>query len=272
MTLVSRVGNLLWGTPVYDMGNRAFETAVEVYLRTQPKYTLSCGETTAIFFPRTFVEWNNLKHRIWDEADVLTHLLSNVRADDVFYDIGANMGIYACLVGVRQPDATIVGFEPYPPNVESLRKNLAANGIDAIVIEQPLSDASSNEAFFVYDTLDAGAQHGSLDTDYPTGDPLVSFTVETVTGDELVASERIPAPTVLKVDVQGSGLAVLDGLESTLLADECRLVYVEAHDNRKQLEDRLASLGYETSLLTVDRAQKDPTIVGVRNEQPTSPN
>lgn len=266
MTIVSRVGNLLWGTPAYRVGNRLFETAIEAYLRTGPTCRVTCAGTTARFRPRTFVEWNNLRHRIWDESEVLEDVLSNVCANDVFYDVGANMGIYACLVGVSEPGTTVVGFEPYRPNVESLRRNLRVNDIDATVVARPLSDETSEAEFHIYDTLEAGAQHGSLDTTYPAGEALASVPIETVAGDELVESGRLPAPTVVKIDVQGTAPSVLYGLESSLTAPRCRLVYVEAHDNVDEIESVLTTFGYETSLLPVHRENKDPTVVGRRRD------
>ncbi|CQR52682.1 MULTISPECIES: FkbM family methyltransferase [Haloferax] len=266
MTFVSKIGDLLWGTPAYSVGNRLFETTVEVYLRTHPPYEFSCGEATATFRPRTFVEWNNLRHRIRDEAEVLEHVLSNVRAGDVFYDVGANMGIYACLVGSSVPDVAVVGFEPYPPNTESLRRNLTENSIDATVVERPLSDGSSEERFHLYDTLDAGAQHGSLDTRYPTGEALTSIPTTTIAGDSLVEAGRIPEPNVVKIDVQGTAPSVLMGLESSLTGQRCRLVYVEAHDNASEITTILSRFGYQISTLRVDRPNKDPTVVGRKGE------
>ncbi|KTG11020.1 hypothetical protein AUR64_07595 [Haloprofundus marisrubri] len=211
------------------------------------------------------MEWNNIENRIWDEEAVLKHLLAHTEADDVFYDIGANIGIYSCLVDSLLTDGTVVAFEPYPPNVERLRINLAANGIDTPVQQRPLSDRPKTATFYLYDTDKAGAQHGSLDTDYPSGDPIGSFSIDTVAGDWLVERGEIPAPSVVKIDVQGTGTAVIDGLEESLSADRCRLVYAEAHGNAEQLRSRLQRLGFSTVTLGVDRPGKEPTVVGYRD-------
>jgi FkbM family methyltransferase len=262
MSLVKYLGHILWGTPAYEYGSRAYKSAVEAYVRIVPTQGLSVGDATAEFRPSTFMEWNNLRNRIWDEEAVLRDALDNVREDDVFFDVGANIGIYSCLVGNLLTAGTVVPFEPYPPNVERLRANLDANGIAAPVEQRPLADGRRTVPFYVYDTVEPGAQHGSLDTEYPAEEPLGSFSVETIDGDSLVEAGRVPAPTVVKIDVQGTGPAVVDGLRESLAADRCRLVYVEAHDNADRLRDQLASLGFEIDALGVDREGKEPTVVG----------
>lgn len=266
MSPVGTLAELLWGTPVYRYGKKVYQIAIAAYLRVSPTYHFQLDNATADFRPSTFMEWNNLQNRIWDEEEVLRHLLANVEADDVFYDVGANIGIYSCLVASLLQDGTVVAFEPYQPNVERLRINLAANGVDTPVQQQPLSDRTETAPFFLYDTAEPGAQHGSLDTAYPSGDPIGSVPVETVTGDSLVERNRIPAPTVVKIDVQGSGPAVIDGLWDSLSADRCRLVYAEAHGNGDRLRAKLRSLGFSTATLGVDRPGKDPTVVGYRGK------
>lgn len=262
MTFAKRLGSLLWGTPAYRYGSKAYKTAVESYIRVSPEQSLEVGDASAVFRPACFFEWNNLRNRIWDEREVLEHVLADVRPDDVFFDVGANIGIYSCLVDSLLTTGAVVPFEPYPPNIERLAVNLDANEIDATVQKRPLADGERTAEFYLYDSRSAGAQHGSLDTHYPTGDALDAFTVETVAGDTLVAEETVPAPTVLKIDVQGTGPDVIDGLRESLSADRCRLVYVESHDNVDTLRDQLRGLGFSVDTIDVAREGKDPTLVG----------
>jgi FkbM family methyltransferase len=265
MRFVRTLADRLWGTPVYEYGRSAYVAAIRAYLSLDPGYTLSVGDASAEFRPASFAEWNNLTRRIWDESDVLEHVLSHVRPGDVFFDVGANIGIYACLVDSLLTDGVVVPFEPYPPNVARLEANLAANDIDAPVWTRPLSDRAAPAELRLYGAAGPGAQHVSLDETYPTGEVVETLAVETVPGDRLVAMGEVPRPTVVKVDVQGTGPAVLRGLRESLTDDRCRLVYAEAHDNAGELRDLFGAYGFETGALGVDRPGKDPTIVGYDN-------
>ncbi|WP_168191253.1 FkbM family methyltransferase [Haloprofundus sp. MHR1] len=262
MTFVGAIGGLLRGTRAHKYATLVHDSAVRAYLRSNPRCFVESGGARAVFTPTNVVEWGNLNYRIWEEDCLLRHLLSQVRPDDVFFDIGANIGIYSCLVGSRLTDGTVVPFEPYPPNADRLEANLEANGIEAEVIRSPLSDCRRAAEFNVYDTADSGAQHGSLDTIYPRGTPLKRIPTETTSGDTLVENGLAPPPTVAKVDVQGAGVDVLTGLRKSLTADRCRLVYVETHNNYEQITDLLQRLGFSTHSFRLSREQGQPAIVG----------
>ena len=60
----------------------------------------------------------------------------------VFYDIGANIGIYSLYAAAAIPAATILAFEPESQPFAALCRNIAVNGFDNIV---PYQFALSNE-------------------------------------------------------------------------------------------------------------------------------
>lgn len=79
--------------------------------------------TTARFHNTRYVTRN------LPERSVFEDLLSRVRPDDVFYDLGANRGMYTCLTGRSLTDGQIVSFEPNQNAMEWLRKNVELNEI-----------------------------------------------------------------------------------------------------------------------------------------------
>jgi hypothetical protein len=114
----------------------------------------------------------------------------------------------------------------------------------------------------VYDTFDSGTQHGSITTEYPRGEPLDAFPVETVAGDVLVREGDVPAPTVAKIDVQGMGVDVLKGLRESFSSDRCRLVYIEAHDNVDRLRELLREMDFSVAEFTLSREDHQPAVLG----------
>jgi len=66
--------------------------------------------------------------RLWDfeEMVFLTHLL---RPEDLFLDIGANVGGYTMLVSAVA-GARSLAFEPVPATYEALLRNIRTNGIE----------------------------------------------------------------------------------------------------------------------------------------------
>lgn len=70
-----------------------------------------------------------------DEFDTLVDLVGGRRV--TFWDIGANAGVYSLLcASVAGPGSIIHAFEPNPVMVGRLRRNIAINDIDGIVIHE----------------------------------------------------------------------------------------------------------------------------------------
>ena len=53
--------------------------------------------------------------------------------------------------------------------------------------------------------------------------------VEIAQGDELVATEKLPTPRAVKIDVEGYEHAVIQGLRRTLSEPACEMICCEIH-------------------------------------------
>lgn len=159
------------------------------------------------------------------EEETLERFVDEIEPDDVFYDIGANIGLYTCIVGDSITDGEVCSFEPSPANVEALQRNIDRNGVPATVYEYALSNENAEiELTFSAEVGDSGTVKGR-------GGLEQTVTVASRTVDSLVDDGDIPVPNVVKIDVEGAEYDVLDGMHSTLEHDECRCVQVELHPN-----------------------------------------
>lgn len=197
---------------------------------------LSVDGTTACFESGDQNGEDILRWTLDIEQEWLTDLLSEIEASDVFYDVGANLGFYSCFVANNLTDGRVVAFEPFPPNVDQLRTNLSRNRGEYTVIEKALSNERDTLSFTSTDGGEVGHATGTIAPEQ--GD--TGRTIRTVRGDDLVNSEELPEPDVVKIDVEGSEPLVLEGLAETLAGDRCRLVYCEIHlpkDGRPSIRD-----------------------------------
>lgn len=216
------------------------------------------GDASAAFRVGTMSEYETVEATAQTERSVLEDVLARVEPDDVFYDVGANVGVYTCLVGRTLREGTVVAFEPYPSNVARLREHVERNGIDAVVSAYALSDERDTVELAVVDSADPGTQEHSIDAEFIDHRKCVaSTTIETAPGDSLVGAEDLPEPDVVKIDVEGAGLSVLDGLEETLADESCRLVYYEPHGNATEACERLRELGFEVTEVRFDKYRSD---------------
>lgn len=196
-------------------------------------------------------DWEEYKRAVslMGEEEVIDHLLARVSPEDVFYDVGANTGIYGCFVGSVVDPGHVVALEPHPANIEQCRSNLELNDVDATLHDVALSDEDGTASLQV-SSHDAGAGTHSLSE----GVHGQTIQVETRRGDSLIAAESLPEPTVLKIDVEGAEVDVLRGLERTLEGDTVRCVYCEVHpgeigafgNDAGDVEAMLQGWGFET--------------------------
>jgi FkbM family methyltransferase len=145
----------------------------------------------------------------------------------VFYDLGANHGIYTCFAGTLLTAGDIVAFEPNPNTVAELRRNIKLNELmDRATVFQAAVDGEAGQGEFFADTDSMGSSlaesRQGLDTK--------AIEVDIVALDELAGTESLPAPDVVKIDVEGAELRALRGMRS-LLEDRCRLLYCEVHNH-----------------------------------------
>ncbi len=188
------------------------------------------GGASARFLIPTRNEWSDF--RTIEERPILDHLVSNLHPDDVFYDIGGNLGLYSCLVAdvVDQP---VIAFEPHPGNAGRLEENADLNGADISVFRRALAD-STGETELTITLENVGSAGHTLVSDWDHG--VDSIAISKVRGDEFIVKKDLPRPTVVKIDVEGAERAVLGGLDATLSDPDCRLVYCETHAERLEIQ------------------------------------
>lgn len=128
-------------------------------------------------------------------------LLARFASGD-FIDAGAHVGYYSLYLAPLVE--RVYAFEPDPRCFKGLQANLRVAG-NASHIPKALSNASGTRMFDV-------SRESPLNTLSNTG----SLAVETITIDEFVDELNDPRVGVIKTDVEGHDLAVLEGAVNTL--------------------------------------------------------
>lgn len=162
------------------------------------------------------------------ERKIIADVLQSIKGDDIFFDVGANTGLYACFAG-QIIDGNVIAFEPHPGNIQRLEENAELNELDIQCHPVALSNESGTAQLKL-----AGGEGGAGAGTHAlsTRDCTNSIEIEKDRGDSLIERENIPSPTVLKIDVEGAEQQVLKGLQSNLMKDSCHTVYCEVHPNR----------------------------------------
>jgi FkbM family methyltransferase len=154
------------------------------------------------------------------------HVLRMVHEDEVFFDIGAQYGVYSYLIGNSLgASVRVVAFEPFPRDFALLQRNTELNkSANVLCVNAALSDFDGEVSMSSSD--DAGEICPRI------GEKTVgSQSVAAARGDALIAAGKVPFPNVIKLDVEGHELAVIRGMAETLGDPRCHSIYCEIHDS-----------------------------------------
>lgn len=155
------------------------------------------------------------------EPEIWRLLLDQLRPDDIFVDVGANVGLYSIAGARRVPDGRVWAVEADPQNAALLRRHVDLNGVaDRVtVIEAAAGDGEGDVAFSAL-----GIPQSSVEDIWESGRGVQRV--------PLVRLDQVVAETdVMKIDVEGYEGEVLAG-SAALLSDSerrPRLILVEVH-------------------------------------------
>lgn len=188
---------------------------------------------------------------VGDERQVIETLLDSSNSNDVFYDIGAFIGVHTMFVS--QKCSKVIAFEPSARSYEILGKNIELNGFKNIVPINIALGESHGEATMSSNDLSVY----KINNDNSRG--IFNEKVRMAKGDELVDEKKLPLPNIVKIDVEGYEYSVIKGLEKALRNSACRLICCEVHPTllpagitADKVIDLIKDLGF-TDIKTYDR-------------------
>lgn len=167
-------------------------------------------------------------------------LLNTLDRDNIFYDIGANVGYFTVLASEVCTNGEVHSFELNSKFVNSIKSSLQKNGTSAVITQKAVSDNSEKLVQFTNSTI----PHIEYNQQQ-------SGSVNSITLDEYAKSN--PIPEVIKIDVEGYEGKILRGAQETLSHPNMETIFVEVHpsmlkqygDDKHKIFANLEKLGYD---------------------------
>jgi FkbM family methyltransferase len=198
---------------------------------------------------RVAFEWSYDLYKAFIEASAVTSLQPYVREGTIVVDVGANIGFFTRrFARWTGRDGCVLAVEPEAQNFERLRAFVEAHGMDTVVVPVHAAATERNSEVRL-----------AVDPTHPGGHYLAAdgITVTSVTVDDLVRSQRSAPVSLIKIDVQGAELRVLQGATQTLGSSH-PAVFVELDEaalrpqgaSIAQVVDFLSSRGYRAHFVS----------------------
>ncbi|HEV8646198.1 MAG TPA: FkbM family methyltransferase [Burkholderiales bacterium] len=166
---------------------------------------------------------------------------------DVFYDIGANVGVFSVYAALRR-NCDVYAFEPEAKNYACLAKNLYLNGLGRRVkaLNLGLHDRSAIEFLQLHGMESGAALHAlgePVDWRKQRFEPKFEQSVVAYALDELIERFAIPLPSHIKLDVDGNEPKIVAGGKRTFANPALRSLLIEMNEHDRALIGLLESCG-----------------------------
>ena len=176
-----------------------------------------------------------------NEVSKRRQMAAVIKPGQVVYDIGANVGSYTILASLLVgTSGKVLAFEPLPENLSFLRKHTELNNLRNVAIYDAAVWKSAGTIRFT-GTSDRVTSHVDASGD---------IEVQTVSIDQAIAENQFPPPAVMKIDVEGAEVEVLQGAQKTI-SEYRPAIFLATHG--AEIEDEckrmLRELGYQVELI-----------------------
>ncbi len=150
----------------------------------------------------------------YDDMAFLLHLLRN---DDLFVDIGANIGVYSILAS-SEISAYTISIEPIPSTFQNLVDNININKSNDKIKALNIGLGGKPGKLKFTKSLDT-INHVTFDNDSD------AIEVDVSTLDNILSD--LPIPLLIKIDVEGFETEVLNGASKTLSNKNLKAIIIE---------------------------------------------
>jgi FkbM family methyltransferase len=188
--------------------------------------------------------------------------INGFRPDGVFWDVGANVGVYGLYAALRG-DTRVVAIEPAAVNYFLLSANCEANKFESrmqcllVGLGRGRSVAQLEVSQFA-----AAKSFSFLGKSQPYGGRQAALVMSM---DQLIEDYGIACPNYIKIDVPGLSEDIIVGGERTLQRDDVREIHIEMTTSRagKRIVDMLTRYGFVASPRDEHGGSGDVTFVRV---------
>ena len=149
-----------------------------------------------------------LFHGFIPHEDAETKILKQLtRPGDIFVDVGANVGFYTAIARKWVGDSgMVIAFEPNFYCIELMKLSFSSDA-NVVVVPKALGSEKRTAKLYVPSLGNLATVH------IARFKPKYIFDVEVIRLDDYLRENSLPMPSIIKIDVEGNELSVIQGME-----------------------------------------------------------
>tara|TARA_Y100001936_G_C15899769_1_gene572605 strand:- start:78 stop:842 length:765 start_codon:yes stop_codon:yes gene_type:complete len=171
----------------------------------------------------------------------------------IFWDIGANIGIYSIYAALKYPNLEVVSFEPSTSNLRVLTRNISINKLEERVkVNQfPLSNIENKYLLFKEEKFMEGVALHTWGENYnfegKSFDHKNNYKIYGTTINYLLDNKILSVPNYIKIDVDGIEHLILKGASKYLKQPNIKSLSIELNENFKDQFDTVFNIMRENN-------------------------
>ena len=196
-------------------------------------------EKVTFFIPNQITQWR-VETFFTTEPETLEWIDSfNDNKKIIFWDVGANIGLYSIYAALKYSDIEIISFEPSTSNLRILSRNISINKLEEkIKISQlPLTKDQNQYLMFEESEFIEGWAMNTfgegIDFEGKSMQPKNRYKIFGTNINYLIENNILSIPNYIKIDVDGIEHLILEGASDHLDNSEIRSMSIELNENFK---------------------------------------
>ena len=218
------------------------------------------GQDIIFFTPNEITDWR-INTFFTKEPETLEWIDSFKGEKIVFWDIGANIGLYSLYAAIKHPNIEIVSFEPSVNNLRILSRNIYKNNFfkQIKIFQLPLSEqentfSNMNEMEFI-EGWSMSTFGESKDFEGSIFKPNHAYKLFGTNINYLLDKKILKFPNYIKIDVDGIEHKILLGANNHLKNNDLKSLSIELNENYDEQFNSVNNLMIKNNFTIKQRKQ-----------------
>ena len=245
----------------FTLNRRFLPLFEEFYLKSSYKQITLLDNKIKFFIPNQLTEYR-VETFFTKEPDMLGWIDSFIKKDNlIFWDIGANIGLYSIYNALKNKSSTTISFEPSTSNLRCLSRNISINNLEnkVKIFTTPITNIENkfflmNESHFT--------EGGALNTfgqnynfEGKKFDPEMKYQLLGTTVNYLLDNQILDVPDYIKIDVDGIEHLILEGSNKYLKNKKIKRIIVEINKNFTEQYEKVLDIMKKNEFKVLNKEQ-----------------
>lgn len=167
---------------------------------------------------------------------------------NLFWDVGANIGIFSLYSAIKHSNIKVISFEPSTSNLRILSRNIFLNKFSerVSIIPLALSDKNKFSLFNESNFIEGSALHSFQDQN--DAENIHKYSTLGTSVDFMIENDILKCPDYLKIDVDGLEEKIIFNSTSILKNKKLKSILIEITDeveDKFQLSNFIENFGFK---------------------------